>query len=409
MRGYLIPGLLALLATIGAACGGAESSPTPTLTQTPAPTHTPTLRATLTRTAPTVYEELLALIPDTPETRSYLVINDYALLRKSLNVPLPGPDANQEALVNYLFSLGDAIFQESAPRWAEAPFISGYGDITNNPNFTPKYLAFDQRHVDQSAVAGRPPGKLDVMLGRFDPEASDKALEACSECRPPQRVQHQGISFYSWGGETPRLKEVFALPFFDRLGTGGRITVQDSHVFYTVETSRMEALIETSLGLRPSLLEVEEFRLLARAMSQLGAYTSYLSDQIQGLEEASADLSGEGATEEQVELLKAQLESFPLLIPFQTFATGGGVDQEGPYMALALVHVTAESAEENMTLLRRRVNEAPSVVTGQPWAELVDDLEVHAEGRVLSAKLRGPISESWLSWVLAGDQLLLQE
>ena len=202
---------------------------------------------------------------------------------------------------------------------------------------------------------------------------------------------------------------MFALPFFDRLGTGGRITVQDSHVFYTVETSRMEALIETSLGLRPSLLEVEEFRLLARAMSQLGAYTSYLSDQIQGLEEASADLSGEGATEEQVELLKAQLESFPLLIPFQTFATGGGVDQEGPYMALALVHVTAESAEENMTLLRRRVNEAPSVVTGQPWAELVDDLEVHAEGRVLSAKLRGPISESWLSWVLAGDQLLLQE
>ena len=62
----------------------------------------------------------------------------------------------------------------------------------------------------------------------------------------------------------------------------------------------------------------------------------------------------------------------PALRPYRAFATGEGVDQGRPYMALALVHANPEAAEENVTLLLRRINEASSLVTRQPWAEMVD-------------------------------------
>ena len=73
-----------------------------------------------------VYDELLALIPDTPDTRSLVFLNDYVLLRKALNVALPGPEANQEEVKDHFMSLAIMINEIGVPTWGEAPFISGY-------------------------------------------------------------------------------------------------------------------------------------------------------------------------------------------------------------------------------------------------------------------------------------------
>ena len=152
-----------------------------------------------------VYDELLALIPDTPDTRSLVFLNDYVLLRKALNVALPGPEANQEEVKDHFMSLAIMINEIGVPTWGEAPFISGYTQYALRTSGMGEYLAFDQRNVHQSAVAGVPPGKLGVMLGNFDPAATDAALEHCAasvpECEPPLRESHDGIAFYSWGGD----------------------------------------------------------------------------------------------------------------------------------------------------------------------------------------------------------------
>ena len=269
--------------------------------------------------APTsAYEELLALIPDNPNTRSLVFLNDYVLLRRALNVGLPEPDADQEALKSYFESLVTTLREIGVRGRGEAPFISGYSQYALSTLGMGQYLALDVRNVHHSAVAGSPPGKLGVMLGDFDPAATDAALKRCAasvpNCGPPLLESHEGITFYSWGADLEAdLRSRLGPPAFDHLGRGGRIAVQDSHVFYTVETPGMEGLIEASLGQNPSLLDVKDLQLLAKAMSQLGAHASILSDQTLSVEDGISALLDDYATEEDVERIRRQLSAIPAL------------------------------------------------------------------------------------------------
>ena len=367
------------------------------------------------------YEELLALIPDTPNSRSMVFLNDYVLLRKTANIALPGPNANQEALHDYLRSLVTTMFERGVRGFGQAPYISGYSEFSLRtpssgqyaPGISP-HLGFDLRDVGQSAVAGNPPGQLGVILGDFDPAATDAALKNCAasvpDCEPPILQSHQGVSFYSWGEDLRAdLTRILTPPAFDRLGRGGRITVQENHVFYTVESPGMKELIEAGLDRRSSLLDVEKFRLLAKAMSQLGAHALLLSDQDMSVEDTISNLLGNRYSEEEAKQIRAQLAATPLLRPYLVFATGEGIDRDGPYMALALVHGSAEIAEENVNLLLRRINEASSILTRQPWSEMVDKAAVRAEGRVLLAKLHGRIAGAWAGMVIQRDTLFAHD
>lgn len=111
--------------------------------------------------------------------------------------------------------------------------------------------------------------------GRFDPEATDSALESCSECPRPDRKEHGGIPFYAWGEDyKPDLTRSLNPPAFDQLGRGGRIAVQDCYVFRALGTGDMELLTDAHRDDTTSLADVEEFLLLASGMSELGDYTA---------------------------------------------------------------------------------------------------------------------------------------
>ena len=363
----------------------------------------PTLGLTVTSAVPeTPYEELLSLVPNTPETRSWVLMTDYALIRELFDVDLPGPEVDEDQLKEFLIALSEAT-DNAMP---QGPFISGFKSIFET--VSRDYLGFDVRNVDQSVEAGQPPGVLEAVRGRFDPEGTDRALRECAECPPPDRTSHLGVAFYSWGEDYHvDLRRILEPPAFDRLGRGGRIAVQEGYVFRTLATDDMKALIEASLGRWRSLGDLEELRLLARAMASLGAYSTLLTDLTQRLEEAATM----GLDDEALRSLRES----PSLRPYLAFATGVGQDAGGAYMALALVHVDAASAEQNVGLLRRRIEEATSLrFPGTPWAEIfdADSLEVSSDGRVLVAKLRrtgGRMGTSWLQFVMARDPLLLHE
>ncbi len=105
--------------------------------------------------------------------------------------------------------------------------------------------------------------------------------------------------------------------------------------------------------------------------------------------------------------LRRELEEPPLLQPYQAFATGAGKDDDGPYMALVLVHDDAKSAKTNVGLLQQRIGEGTSLRTSEPWREFVDEAAIRAEGRVLLAKLRGErIAANWLTWYFMRDPLI---
>ena len=111
-RFHLVLALAALVAAIGIACAGL-GSPGPAADSTRAVANPPVA----TETAPsdastptmadspqeTIYEMLLGTIPDTPEARASVFINDYALVRQMFAsiTPLPGPGDNEEAVAQF--------------------------------------------------------------------------------------------------------------------------------------------------------------------------------------------------------------------------------------------------------------------------------------------------------------------
>ncbi len=173
-RRAILSGIVLLaISSVLAACGSADDTPP-------------------SKASP--FKELLGAIPDRPDTRKSVIINDYASVREIFRVPLPGPEADQTALQEYFVGVRGQAYL------ADGPFITGmHREAMENPRR--QYLAFDGRNVDQSVEAGIIPAILEVALGRFDPDATAQALEACAECPPPDMESHNDVPFYSWGND----------------------------------------------------------------------------------------------------------------------------------------------------------------------------------------------------------------
>ena len=205
--------------------------------------------------------------------------------------------------------------------------------------------------------------------------------------------EHHGVPFYVWDEDLREdYADRFKLPAYDERGRASSIAVQDERVFRTVATEGIRAMIEASQGQRGSLADVEEFLLLAKKMSSLGAFSMRLSDRTYLMSEENLSRVNPYSSPGQFERLK---ESALPLRPYQAFAAGAGQDDQGPYMAVVLVHSDAEAAADNIDLLRRRIENTRVIDNSLDWIDVVDDMEIWAEGRALLAKLRGRISIRW--------------
>ena len=350
--------------------------------------------------APNIYEELLQNIPDIPGASNGVYINDYALVHELFEIPIPGPEADDEARLDYLVALA----LEWRTGLGPGPLISAYNinSIAFFDNW--QYLGFDFRDIDQSVLAGSFAATLEVVRGRFNPGATDRALSACSECPQGQRLEHNGIQFYSWGEDgISDISKRFSPPAFDQLGRGGRIAILDDYVFRTVVTEDMRALIDANRGDRRSIADREDFQLLASALTELNIYSAFLSGDVPLLQEI---------IQERLKIESASLQGTPLL-PYVAYAAGVGKDQNGDFMAIVLVHSDSVAADANVDRLFNRIEETELFVTRQAWRTVVtsvDDVEIRSVGKVLIAKLPLETSRTiWRDVVQTGDPLLLHE
>ena len=146
-------------------------APVATPTDTPTPTPTGAPAATL---ADTAYAGLLGTIPDTPEVRREVYINDYALVRQMFDIPLPGPGDDEDALAEFYERPPPTGFEGEAddppvPGFGAISFFGPFNQYRNITAENLQHLAFDVRSMDQSFVALALPVTLDVVRGRFDP------------------------------------------------------------------------------------------------------------------------------------------------------------------------------------------------------------------------------------------------
>ncbi len=360
---------------------------------------TPTPRPTVTPHAPipvehasfrlhtegaSVLEEMLRAVPDSPNTRTMVWINDYAAARALFGIELPDLEAEQSEVNRYLIRLAQA-------HMARGPRISGF-DFHGTSFSTYPFMALGLRNADQSVMAGEFPMVLEAVTGRFDPKLTASTLARCAECPRPAVSTHGGVEFYSWGEdfEADRDRRLTP-PAFDDSGHGGRIAVQDTVVLRALYTEGLHTLIDAGRGTAASLADVDEYSLVARGLAGLGAYSVLISGDIFAVEETLAALVDRGPppgvrwTEETV---RAALTGSELLVPFDLVGSGWGIDEQGrTFTAIALVHADAQAAERNVERLISRIQSGVTPLGEKPWTELVWRAEVATDGRVLLAKL----------------------
>ena len=193
------------------------------------------------------------------------------------------------------------------------------------------------------------------MTGRFDPEATLRLLAACAECPEPERLEHDGIEFYSWGEDLiPDLPKRLLPPAFDPLGRGGRIAVLDSLVLRSIETEGMKGLIDSYLDNRDSLADDPSMALAAVTLDGLGVYSGLIFGDVEELEapELCDLLPDQCPDAEQLEKIRSSLGMAPVesrgLEKYILLGTGVGHDEDGLYTVLAFVYENEDVAERNV-------------------------------------------------------------
>ena len=370
-----------------------------------------------------VYHELLGMIPDTPENRSRVYIEDFALIRLLFDKALPGPQVDDATVREFygglwLPPLDSPSMGEEFPILGipASPLLGPYSVMQNGTSEHLKHLAFDVRDMDQVIVTVPPSDVIEIIAGRFDPKSTDEAIGSCSECQAPSREQHGGVAYYRWGedGSSDRTLAL-APPAFDQFGRGGRIAVQDTYILRTLTTDGMASAIDSIQGQTASLLEVEEFSLLGAGMSLLEPYRVIMSDAAYGLREMTelyVQYEQDGSEEEKKAAAELALSGgAEPLRPYQGFAVGAAKDDAGPYMVLALVHADEAGARENVELLKDRIAGATSALEHKLWSQTIDiqGSEIWSEGKLLLAKLRGPIALRPFRWVGEFENLIVHE
>ena len=365
--------------------------------------------------------DMLKLIPDTPETRNVVYISDYARIRDIYDVPLPSTNSDDEAIFNYIVALlWDATID--MPRAAGESFISGIGprQYAEVSPIRRQNIGFGPQDVDVNISAGYPPLTFEAIKGDFDLDAIEDALSQYDESVSPDTDSYHGVTLYIWSYQVNETfqYERFAPPVFDYLGRGTTLAVQEDYIFNIDTPELVKTMIDASQGREDSLADNPDFSLMAEALSEMGAYSCFLTDQVMCVDDESLielmafQMAGSSdmSTAELVEQIDEDVVAAAggeLLSVFRTFATGIGEDDKGPFMAIVFIYDSPEQASSDVDVFRQYVESGVSLWSGNPWADRVDSLEVWADGRGLQAKIYGDIARyTWMDIVSMRETLL---
>ena len=166
-----------------------------------------------------VFEALLAHLPDNEITRSYTKLSDYGGMLDLLGLESFPLGATDEQITERLQAIIDADaggLQIGLPEWPGYLLMS-----SDKPNWYP-FVGFDFVNVEQSAYATsrfeprndqpRPPRTYNVAFGPFDSDRTANSLDLC-DCDQPLGRVHQGTEYYAWGDElTGSLQRHWAPP-----------------------------------------------------------------------------------------------------------------------------------------------------------------------------------------------------
>lgn len=384
-------------------------------------------------------EKLLALMPDTPETRAQVWVNDLHAfwgLWERVGVERPvdedGADAYRERRDEMILRLrasgvsaGDLLTTDS-PAW-----VAGLGDSGHftSVDFFP-YAGVDARDADstiRTGGQGMSPGfvtvqdPLEIALGTYDAGAITDAIAHCGECARSRPGDRAGLAYMAWGDDFEagsrgsRMKG----PFFDYFGQGGRVAVFDGAIYRALSTEGIEQLIDARAGSVANLAQDANYRLAAAGLTALNAYSAIVSStdfsfsglrrnlrsiciarDTKGASGGPAVLEAAGSSPTTATSVcqasghpgsegLAVARTSPPMKPFEMAAFGKIWDPErtATDSAIVVIHRSDQEARENVELLLRRLAQTRVPDGVSIYADEIERVEIETIGPVLLARV----------------------
>lgn len=365
-----------------------------------------------------LFLSLISIIPDTRYNRYGVAINDYVRIQEIADVAPPDDNASDDTLLAYY----DSIANVYGFGVGSGPWISGFGQYSQQFLENREHLAYSFLNIDQSATTIVSPNVFEVVRGRFDPHATASALARCNECPSPDLMEHRGVEFLSWTDWYPgSLHDRFTPPIFDVLGLGGQLAMSQSYAFRTIESVDMRLLLDAQQDLAPSLGDNADFALAAKEMDDLRIYSGGLildadnSSHVMVYTPSSEDTAEEEwicilstmEIDKCIETVKEHHEKGMILEEYETVGIGNGQDGRGYFMAIVLVHSSESQSFTNEEVFRQIWQGGVNFRTGELWKDIYpNEPYIESHGKVLTVLLHSSSSPGWWDLLYSKNSLL---
>jgi hypothetical protein len=247
--------------------------------------------------------------------------------------------------------------------------------------------------------------RLIAAVGQYNAKTTGEALINQSKWLTEVKERYltenyNGIAIHNWGSSENNLFESLAPPNLDILGRVSPFAINKDTLLIANSVNDVKTMIDASQNKTPSLANVPEYALAAKALNELGAYVSIIADESLANSYPYTNLHDKGL----------------LLKKFLTCSTGYGKDEKGGYIALVLVHDNDSSAFANIELLKKRISsslfpkfESFGEATWVQGSAIISSSEIYVEGKVLMAKLYTQEDNLWYDWFSERGSLTLHE
>jgi hypothetical protein len=372
------------------------------------------------RVTGTVFEKLLARMPDNELTRQYVRLGDVAGTLEAMGLDQMSAGSNNEERKEYYeYVLGSSY---KFNLWGLlAPWPSELRDYLELVDRYPD-VGFDWASVDAFASSGNSnfgaflgssgggsrPINYDVAFGQFDAEETRVALTAC-DCDQPKVIEYEGVEYLLWGpGDgTGSIRDRHKRPLYDHIGRGPHLLVRDGEAYYSIAMGVIEEHVEVLQEKAPSLADVEGYVEAAEWIASLGIVSEMW-------------LRTAGFTAEEVAEVNSQvsvtitenMHEQALMLPFDFAVTGAGFDGEREFAGLVIHHADSNTAEANVERMLTRLREGVARREGPGretlWTELVDRVDIEAYGEFLVVRVYFTSQNGFAALTLP-NTLLVQE
>lgn len=340
---------------------------------------------------------VLAMAPDTPENRGFILVANTANFESHYVVRWPSTD---EALAAYGAASADPVVGLAPVETLR----NALGAVGNERPGLDEEFGVDPADITVWATYGQPPDDGQLMLGELDPDAAADALGQVPFWSDLQEeATHGGHTYYRWGDdhEIVRGEDDFEPTAMRPLGQGMRLFIDDDVAHLSKADAVVESFLDARDGEEPSLADDEAFLGIAERLGFDGFINAFVTDQ---LDPSAGQLpTGSGPVDE--------IEDSHLLTGVLAYgaANGPGESPDEAQVRIVMATDTEENAETNADRFREHIAEDISLRSMTPWADTFEVVDTEVDGRFLIVELTTPRGRVVLDSFLARDGLVASD